>query len=230
MPSSPLVGHALAVLTFLILLVTPVASRAQVNLSALNARLQQAVASQRWAEAIQVIDQMLVAAPEQANSLRSYRSQLVKLQAAGVRVPTPPPSTLSNTTQPSSGGTVLGRATIKRRDGGVPVVDVRMNNRLSFEMLVDSGASITVITRPMAAALGITPAQVIDQMVVSTANGQTKMSIVYINSISVGGLSSSMVPVAVAGPEMDIGLLGQDFLQRFDVSMRQTVIEFHRRL
>jgi aspartyl protease family protein len=204
----------------LLLLATPGSAQAQVNLSALNTHLQKAVASQNWAEAIQVVDQMMISAPEQANSLRSYRSQLVKLQATGARGP-------AKGAVPSGSSLALGTAPIKRREHGIPVVDVGMNNRLSFEMMVDSGASITVITRPMAAALGITPAQIIDQIVVSTANGTTTMPIVYVNSISIAGLSSSMVPVAVAGPEMDIGLLGQDFLQRFDVSLRQSVIEFH---
>jgi aspartyl protease family protein len=35
------------------------------------------------------------------------------------------------------------------------------------------------------------------------------------------------VPVAIAGPDMEMGLLGQDFLQRYDVSLRGSRIEFH---
>jgi aspartyl protease family protein len=55
------------------------------------------------------------------------------------------------------------------------------------------------------------------------------MPIVYVDAIEVGGLVSSRMPVAIAGPDMTIGLLGQDFLQKFDVSFREKVIEFHNR-
>lgn len=223
-------GRLLSTLASLIVLASPLPGLAQVNLASLNNRLQLAVSSQQWAEAIRIVDQMIIAAPDRAKELQGYRSQLSKLQAAGVRVPVPStPATFTEPSGSSGSSQSLGAATIKRRQNGIPVVEVRMNNRLSFEMLVDSGASITVITRPMAAALGITPAQIIDRAVFSTANGKTTMPIVYINSIEVAGLSKSMLPVAVAGPEMEIGLLGQDFLQRFDVSFRHKVIEFHPR-
>jgi aspartyl protease family protein len=109
------------------------------------------------------------------------------------------------------------------------VIDVKFNQRLPFEMMVDSGASLTVITRPMAKALGVTTAQIVDEAIFETANGKTKMPIVYIGAIEVGGLSRTQVPVAVAGPEMDLGLLGQDFLQQYDVSFRGRTIEFHAR-
>ncbi len=215
----------LSVLGGLVILLAPSPSLAQTNYSALNSRLQQAVVSQNWAEAIQLVDQMVIAAPERASQLRGYRDQLVRLRDNGVRTPAPGSSSIST----SSASSPLGAATIKRRSHGVPVVEVLMNDRVPFEMMVDSGASMTVITRSMAAALGITPAQIIDRATFSTANGITEMPIVYVKSIEVAGLSTSMIPVAVAGPEMEIGLLGQDFLQRFDVSFRRDAIEFHPR-
>ncbi len=223
-PAQPQIGSRfLSVLSGFVILFAALPSLAQTNYSALNNRLQQAVASQSWATAIQLVDQMIIAAPERASQLRSYRDQLVRLQANGVR--TPGPSSIGT----GSASSPLGAATIKRRSHGVPVVEVLMNNRVPFEMMVDSGASMTVITRSMAAALGITPAQIIDRATFSTANGLTEMPIVYIKSIAVAGLSTDMIPVAVAGPEMEIGLLGQDFLQRFDVSFRRDAIEFHQR-
>ncbi len=215
----------LSLFSSLVILFTALPGLAQTNFSALSSRLQQAVARQSWAEAIHLVDQMMVAAPDRASQLRIYRDQLVRLKTHGVGTPTSSVSTGNQSSAPSP----LGATTIKRRDHGIPVVEVRMNNRVRFEMMVDSGASMTVITRPMAAALGITPAQIIDKAYFSTANGSTEMPIVYIKSIEVAGLSTTMVPVAVAGPEMEIGLLGQDFLQQFDVSIRKDAIEFHQR-
>uniref|UniRef100_B8HL73 Peptidase A2A retrovirus catalytic n=1 Tax=Cyanothece sp. (strain PCC 7425 / ATCC 29141) TaxID=395961 RepID=B8HL73_CYAP4 len=219
-----MVSRGLALFTTLSLLLTPLPGISQTNLGSLNNRLQQAVNQQNWKLAIEVIDQMIIAAPQQAADLRAYRQQLVKLNQAGVRVPA---TSSTAPSRPTSG--LAGSATVKRRLNGIPVVEVRFNDRLPYEMLVDSGASMTVITRPMARALGITPADVVDRAVFSTANGTIVMPIVYINSIEVAGLTKTRIPVAVGGPELDMGLLGQDFLHRFDVSFRQQVIEFHQR-
>ena len=47
---------------------------------------------------------------------------------------------------------------IRRRVAGIPVVEVMFNGRRSYEMLLDTGASGTVITAQMAQELNITPA------------------------------------------------------------------------
>jgi aspartyl protease family protein len=188
---------------------------AQVNSAALGSRLDQAVRQQNWADAIKIIDQMIVAEPQRAGQLRAYRQQLLQLQQTG---PTTPNS-----------GTLAAQVPILRRSGGVPVVNVTFNRSQTFEMLVDSGASMTVITRQMARSLGITEADVIDEIRFATANGNVVKPIVLVNVIEFGGLARTRVPVAIAPPGMEVGLLGQDFLGRFDVSIRRDVIEFHRR-
>ena len=58
-------------------------------------------------------------------------------------------------------------------------------------MLLDSGASVTVITREMADSLGIRPEHVVQTETFSTANGLTEMPIVYIQSINAWRLSGS---------------------------------------
>lgn len=181
--------------------------------------LYQAIANQDWTRAIQVVDQMIQANPSQANSLRQYRQQLIQLQQQ--------PPNAQQRRPPASGQ--VGTAPIIRRQNGIPVIRVLFNQRLASEMMVDTGASMTVITRPIARALGITPAQVVDNAVFNTANGQTVMPIVYVRSLDVAGLNQTMIPVAIAGPELSMGLLGQDFLQQFDMSLRQDHIQFHRR-
>ncbi|XFA73477.1 retropepsin-like aspartic protease [Thermosynechococcaceae cyanobacterium Okahandja] len=182
--------------------------------------LQRAIANQDWATAIAIIDQMIQANPQQASALRSYRQELVRLQ----HLPrTTPRGSTAVLTAPS------GIAPIVRRQNGIPVIQVTFNQRVRFDMMVDSGASMTVITRPMARALGITPAQVIDNLTFHTANGPVVLPIVYVQSLSVAGLHRNRMPVAIAGPEMTLGLLGQDFLQNYDVSLRQNHIHFQRR-
>ncbi len=211
-----------------LVMLTPMPSLAQPNLSNLNAQLQQAVSSQNWQRAIQIVDQMIAATPQKATELKTYRTQLQRLLKVGAKVPNASQNQPSRPAASRSAGS-LGQVPIKRWDGGVVVIDTTFNGRQQFEMIVDSGASLTVITRPMAAALGLTTAHVIDQIVLETANGKTIMPIVYVNTIEVGGLLASKVPVAIAGSEMTIGLLGQDFLGKYDVSFKKNMIEFHHR-
>jgi aspartyl protease family protein len=193
--------------------------RGETDVAGLERQLQSAVANSNWPQALQVVERLIPLIPQQASQLKAYRSKLQQLSRSSVATAVKTQTPLLPT----------GRVAIKRREHGVAVVDVLFNQRKTFEMLVDSGASLTIITRPMASALGITAAQVVDNVTFKTANGQTQLPIVYLNTISVGGLSASPVQVAIAGPEMEIGLLGQDFLQRYDVSMRGNSIEFHDR-
>lgn len=208
---------ALSTLAAMLFLIPPAKGAPSV---ALPERFYRAIANQDWATAVQILDQLIRAHPQQAQALARYRQELLRLQQLP-RTPAPPMAAVI--TQSS------GIVPILRRQGGIPVISVTFNQRLRFEMLVDSGASMTVITQPMARALGITPAQVVDNRVFHTANGQVVLPIVYVQSISVGGFQRQQLPVAVAGPEMTIGLLGQDFLQQFDVSLRQDHLQLQRR-
>lgn len=120
------------------------------------------------------------------------------------------------------------QATIKRRAGGTPVIDVTFNGTQQFEMIVDTGASGTVITQDTAAALGV--------VAVATAKANTasarsvEFPIGYVNSISVGEAVVTDVPVAIApSPELETGLLGHDFFGDYDVTIKRDVVEFRPR-
>ncbi|WP_299408255.1 retropepsin-like aspartic protease [Acaryochloris sp. IP29b_bin.148] len=206
----------------LLLTLTPLQAGAQSSVTSLNQQLQQAVNGQNWTEAIQVINQLIQAAPGQAAQLKQYRTQLQQLQKSNFQGTPSRPANSSRTNK-------VGLVPIKRRSAGVAIVDVKFNNRRTFEMMVDSGASKTVITRPMAKALGINASHVVGTLRASTANGYAEFPLVYIKAMEVGGLKSYQVPVAVAGPDMQIGLLGQDFLQKYDFTFRGNQIEFHKR-
>jgi hypothetical protein len=66
------------------------------------------------------------------------------------------PAAQTPTNQPASGGKQkVFQAKIKRRAGGTPVIDVVFNGNKTFEMIVDTGASGTLITQRMATALGV---------------------------------------------------------------------------
>ena len=113
---------------------------------------------------------------------------------------------------------------IKRRMGGTPIVEVTFNNQQKFEMIVDTGASGTVITQEMANALGVVP---IGTIKANTASARTvEFPIGYVDSMAVAGVTVNKVTVAIAGSELETGLLGHDFFGNYDVTIRRDVIEF----
>lgn len=116
---------------------------------------------------------------------------------------------------------------IKRRAGQTPVVDVTFNNGQVFEMIIDTGASGTVITQEMAQSLGVIPE---GEVTANTASDKdVKFSTTTIESIVVAGAVASKVRVAIGGEDLEIGLLGQDFFGKYDILIRQDVVEFRQR-
>ncbi len=115
---------------------------------------------------------------------------------------------------------------IEYRLNGIPVVNVTFNNSQTFEMLVDTGASGTVITDAVAKALGI---ETVGTARVDTASGKDiEFPLGIVDSIDVGGASVQNVTVSIAS-QLDIGLLGQDLLGQYDVTIRDGFLEFQVR-
>lgn len=115
-------------------------------------------------------------------------------------------------------------APIKRRIGGTPIVEVTFNGRQRFEMIVDTGASGTVITQEIANALGVVPVGTAKANTVSSK--AVEFSVGYLDSMEVGGVMVNKVPVAIAGTELETGLLGHDFFGNYDVTIKRNVVEF----
>ncbi|MEH2327621.1 retropepsin-like aspartic protease family protein [Nostoc sp.] len=119
-------------------------------------------------------------------------------------------------------------APIKRRIGGTPIVEVTFNDQQQFEMIVDTGASGTVITQEMANALGIVT---VGKAKANTASSRAvEFPVGYVNSMAVGGVIVNKIPVAIAGAELETGLLGHDFFGNYDVTIKRNVIEFRPQL
>lgn len=115
---------------------------------------------------------------------------------------------------------------IKRRLRGVPVIDVIFNKEKTYEMLLDTGASGTVLTIPMAEELGLKPEGYV--LVETPSTNVTAFRTTTVNSIKVGTAELKQTKVAVS-PTLSIGLLGQDFVSRYDVTIKQDIIQFQRR-
>ncbi|HIK18967.1 MAG TPA: retroviral-like aspartic protease family protein [Leptolyngbyaceae cyanobacterium M33_DOE_097] len=117
-------------------------------------------------------------------------------------------------------------APIVGRVSGIPVIMVRFNGLQEFPMMVDTGASGTLITPAMASALAITPVQ---QIEVQTPSGFSQLDVGYITSMEVDGVKIENQQVAIGLPHMELGLLGHDFFGNLDVTVRQEVVEFRLR-
>lgn len=118
------------------------------------------------------------------------------------------------------------RVSIKRRFGGTPVIDVTFNDKKTFEMIVDTGASGTIITQSMANTLklqttGTMQAQIADGSEVEFPTSKVK-------SIAAGGVTANNLQVAIA-PKASIGLLGHDFFGNYDIKILEREVEFHHR-
>lgn len=147
--------------------------------------------------------------------------------------PAASPSPLLGNPRPVS-RTVLGpdnqiifQAKIKRREGGTPVIDVTFNGQRQFEMIVDTGATGTVITREMASTLGVVPEKRVKFDTASTKGFE--MALGRVSVMAVEGAVARNVLVAIAGPELDIGLLGHDFFGNYDITIKRDVVEFRIR-
>lgn len=116
---------------------------------------------------------------------------------------------------------------IKRRSGRTPIIDVTFNGGQVFEMIIDTGASGTVITPEMAQNLGLA---VEGEVTADTASDKgVKFSTTTIESIAVAGAVANNVRVAIGTDDLEVGLLGQDFFSKYDVLIRQNIVEFHQR-
>ncbi|XHX76805.1 MAG: TIGR02281 family clan AA aspartic protease [Stenomitos frigidus ULC029] len=204
----------------------------------------------RWQQAIQFMRSVPSSSPYRSivqTKLTQYRRNLMfaKKQAAragvgeiaadtGVlpfaprsygTVDSNPPAAVITNASPRTNGVYIAR--IKRRAGGTPIIDVTFNGSRTFEMIVDTGASGTVITREMASALGL---GVVGKAKVNTASEKgVEVLLTYLDSIAVGRAVVKGVVVAIGNSALDIGLLGHDFFADYDVTVKRDVVEFRQR-
>jgi predicted aspartyl protease len=201
----------------------------------------------RWQQAIGLLESVPASNPNHAQAqgkLAEYRRNLAYAQRQASQ-PTAPESNgivaiaprsessqnraTSNFPEESSEprNNRVFQAPIVRRAGGTPVISVLFNGNQYYNMIVDTGASGTVITPQMAIALGVVP---VGQAQVDTASARAvSFPLGYVRSIQVDGAVARNVLVAVAGSELEIGLLGHDFFGNYDVTVRENVVEFRER-
>ena len=115
---------------------------------------------------------------------------------------------------------------IKGRRSGIPVIDVKFNNKYTFEMMLDTGASDIVITQEMARVLKVNHTETV--WVSTPSSNYFQMPAGYVYSIGVGKLTQKNTRI-ITSSSMDMGLLGQSFFSQYDITIKRDVVEFRER-
>ena len=123
----------------------------------------------------------------------------------------------------ASGGAMPNSVVYRANSQGHVVVDGVVNGA-PVRFLVDTGATMVVLTMQDAAAAGLGRGDLNFTLQTSTANGVARAAPVTLREVRLGQLSIDEVPAAV-GENLPISLLGQSFLTRLDsYQMRDGVL------
>ncbi|HWO42446.1 MAG TPA: TIGR02281 family clan AA aspartic protease [Candidatus Eisenbacteria bacterium] len=104
------------------------------------------------------------------------------------------------------------------KNGSIVIVDARVNGKASAKLIVDTGASYTMISSAMARELGIEADPGRRTVPFHTANGIIQAPLADLESVAVGGVEVKNLTAAIhdALPNTRVaGLLGLNFLSNF---------------
>lgn len=105
------------------------------------------------------------------------------------------------------------------------IIEVTVNQKITRPFAVDTGATYTIISQEIADALYLRPDPRIPPITIQTANGRIQVSLVNLDSVSVGGLEMLNVTAAIHTFDESSrisGLLGLNFLNRFQMTVDAT--------
>lgn len=103
--------------------------------------------------------------------------------------------------------------TVPMREDGHYWVDSSINGQ-SVRFLIDSGASITALSRATADSLGLPPDPMGRQVVMQTANGPVTADRSEIAAMAIGSIQASELPVVVSPAFGEVNVLGMNFLNK----------------
>ncbi|MGF1462656.1 MAG: TIGR02281 family clan AA aspartic protease [Maricaulaceae bacterium] len=143
----------------------------------------------------------------QTGRLDEVIAHFVRSEAPPLVTAEPSPAPIA---APSDGQTRA--AVIPRRDNGQFRTQVRVNGRW-VDMLVDTGASVVVLTAQDADKVGFDRGSLLFTARANTANGVAKAAPVRLDRVQIGSITLRDVPAAVMEPEaLNQSLLGMSFL------------------
>jgi len=144
----------------------------------------------------------------------------------------PPEPVLSIAPAVPSEGVARSPVTVPiQRSGTLLVVQTQINGSRPARLILDTGASHTILSHEIARDLGLLAHAQVTSVTLKTAGGIVQAQMTHVGAIQVGEAEAKNVPVAVhdlpdAPPGID-GLLGLTFLQQFLVTLDAQKGELH---
>jgi clan AA aspartic protease (TIGR02281 family) len=108
---------------------------------------------------------------------------------------------------------------------GVPIVELTINGE-RCQMLLDTGASRTLITRGVKQKLALNAT---GSTAATTANGSANFETLTLSSVKLGEIEISNLSVAVGNDDMNYGLMGHDIYKGYDITLRENSVLFEKR-
>jgi len=110
-----------------------------------------------------------------------------------------------------------------QRMGGSFVVQANLNGQRTANLIVDTGATMTVLSTNIGIDLGILGTTDTTLLTINTAGGSVQVNMSYLSSLHVGRAKAKNVAVAIHDlpdmPEHIEGLLGMSFLKHFLITL-----------
>ncbi|NGM46879.1 TIGR02281 family clan AA aspartic protease [Rhodobacter sp. SGA-6-6] len=114
--------------------------------------------------------------------------------------------------------TEAGRVELPRAPDGHYYATLTVNG-VDLRFMADTGASTMVLTKADAKAIGLDPEALLYLGEAYTANGRVRTARVTLDTVGLGPFADSNVSAWVNEGEMDISLLGMDYLGRFRIEI-----------
>ncbi|MBE0456667.1 TIGR02281 family clan AA aspartic protease [Pseudoalteromonas sp. KG3] len=113
----------------------------------------------------------------------------------------------------------LDKIPLEKR-GAHYLIDITINNDVNTQLMIDTGASFTVLPKQLLESLYPQP-KYINNMSVNTANGQVNAEHYRVDTIKIGQQILHDFDILVINNHSGYGLLGMNFLQHFKFNINQ---------
>ena len=120
------------------------------------------------------------------------------------------------------------------KQGQVVVIEAMLNGRTPAKLIVDTGATYTMISAATAKELAIEPNASARRLPIQTANGMIQAPVTSLESINVGGVEMKNLAAVIhdALPNSQVaGLLGLNFLINFrmDIDIQKGLLHLEKK-
>jgi clan AA aspartic protease (TIGR02281 family) len=112
------------------------------------------------------------------------------------------------------------------KNNNVPIVEVVINGSDRIPMMLDTGASKTLLTKGVAERLKLVSS---GKTKAKTANGNAEFDTVKLDSVEFGQGKVTDLSVAVGDNSLNYGLLGHDVYQGYDITLTEDSVQFKKR-